>query len=181
MAAALFCMKDTKKKLLKSKFLFQRRSGVIQTVPSGTCLYKGSLKNLKRYSSSKTLTFFSKVDNVRQKTSVRDHTLVYFLHKEDLLTPKQSFEVSHLCNNKGCLNPEHLVNESHEDNCRRRPCFKAKECRCLSKMKCIIDSPSQQHSPRQDPPHPNLPSTPPVAASTTTDDSARQECHVVGL
>lgn len=37
-------------------------------------------------------------------------------------------EISHICHNKLCIEPNHLVLESHETNCERRSCQLVGEC-----------------------------------------------------
>lgn len=51
------------------------------------------------------------------------HRLAYQLSRNILKLPSEGkFEVSHLCHNHRCVNPDHLVFESHEANCSRMTC-----------------------------------------------------------
>lgn len=47
-------------------------------------------------------------------------------------TPDYNFdgEISHLCHQKWCVNPEHLVRESHNINCERRDYCSRNRCLC---------------------------------------------------
>lgn len=64
----------------------------------------------------------------------RVHRLSYMLYKSLLRheVPHHNgnavLEVSHLCHNKLCIKPEHLVLESHETNCERKACFMLGTC-----------------------------------------------------
>ena len=43
------------------------------------------------------------------------HRLAYFLTKGSLI---EGLELLHLCNNKGCCNPNHLHQDTHTENCK---------------------------------------------------------------
>lgn len=64
-------------------------------------------------------------------TLERVHRVVFMVHNKLLRDDVPRYdsrgilEVSHLCHNKICIKPQHLVLESHEQNCER------KRCECL--------------------------------------------------
>jgi len=51
-------------------------------------------------------------------------------------------ELSHLCHNRWCVNPHHLVRETHKANCERRhQCGSGSKCNCEVHQrtpKCVI-------------------------------------------
>ena len=52
----------------------------------------------------------------KSKRSLRAHRVAYFLSVENLDTEK---EILHLCNNKACCNPMHLVQDTRSANVRQ--------------------------------------------------------------
>ena len=67
------------------------------------------------------------------------HRLMFLCHYQ-LTSLPDGFEVSHLCRNSRCVNPEHLIMEHHVINEDRKLCHAATSpthhCRHL--IKCII-------------------------------------------
>ena len=49
--------------------------------------------------------------------NVKLHRLMYFLKNNKL---DQTLQVAHLCNNRFCSNPDHLVQQTHQDNIQYR-------------------------------------------------------------
>ena len=73
----------------------------------------------------------------RMKITIRDeikptnilvHRLVYFICHPSDITRADGLEVSHLCHNKCCINPNHLNLESKSVNQCRNNCRKFKYC-----------------------------------------------------
>ena len=60
------------------------------------------------------------------KVWIRTHQLVYFLFSGEFSIG--DLEVSHLCNNKPCVNFHHLNLEPHKINLERRHCFMTNVC-----------------------------------------------------
>ena len=84
------------------------------------------------------LTYFDSAADRNKMSSIQ--RLSYWLaHPKLSLSPKM--HVSHLCHNKRCIKPEHLVYETAKDNCGRRPCARAGQClgghapACLANLK----------------------------------------------
>lgn len=52
------------------------------------------------------------------------HRVVYALVKRrpDIIKNVNAGDVSHLCGEHLCINPDHLTLENHADNCQRRTC-----------------------------------------------------------
>lgn len=55
-------------------------------------------------------------------------------HRVALMVKLKNFDISaqsqasHLCNNRLCINTEHIVLESGSTNCQRRTCFRMSKC-----------------------------------------------------
>lgn len=64
----------------------------------------------------------------------RVHRVAYMVHhralRHELLqfSSADNLEVSHLCHNKLCIRPDHLILESHEANCERKSCQLLGQC-----------------------------------------------------
>ena len=58
------------------------------------------------------------------------HRAVYYGHHANE-TPHDEVEISHRCHNKRCVRIDHLVAESHSENCQRKICHKKGTSGCL--------------------------------------------------
>ena len=74
-----------------------------------------------------------------KSTSVLVHRLVYFICHPSDVNRAAGLEVSHLCHNKSCVNPDHLLLESRTLNRNRKKCNKWKCCTGHAlKKDCLI-------------------------------------------
>ena len=62
---------------------------------------------------------------------------VVLLWKLKALQFPEGCEASHLCGKKGCVNRDHLVAESHDNNVSRQTCHKRPRKKCPHNPKCI--------------------------------------------
>jgi hypothetical protein len=51
----------------------------------------------------------------------------------------EGYDVDHICENKACVNPDHLEAVTHEVNCRRRSGWKLIDCKWYCKQGHAID------------------------------------------
>lgn len=73
---------------------------------------------------------FTHREKIKKNFTVNAHVLAFFLFNDKV--PASSREVvSHLCSNKKCVKPDHLVLEPQVINLERSKCVKAKDRRCL--------------------------------------------------
>ena len=64
---------------------------------------------------------------------------MYFFNK-DRNYPEwdSSFDFSHLCHPRYCINPMHISLESHQSNLKRRMCKRSRKCKCNQSPKCAL-------------------------------------------
>ena len=62
---------------------------------------------------------------------------VVIMYKLKALQFPEGCEASHLCGKKGCVNRDHLVAESHDENISRKTCHKRPRKKCFHNPKCI--------------------------------------------
>ena len=70
-----------------------------------------------------------------EKCIEKTHRLAYMMYNKILKydLPKRNefniqMDISHLCNNRKCLNVSHLVYEAHNENMDRMSCFRTGHC-----------------------------------------------------
>ena len=78
-----------------------------------------------------------------RKTLTRVHRLAYMAHHNSLKLPTvnnfgETLEVSHLCHNKLCVNPDHLILETPNNNMLRIHCRRAGVCTMAHVLPCIF-------------------------------------------
>lgn len=80
-----------------------------------------------------------------KKSMERTHRLIYMaqhkIHYSELKNKNEfgeQLDVSHLCNNKKCIEVDHLVHEPHSINMDRNECFKHGHCSKVHSPHCII-------------------------------------------
>ena len=71
------------------------------------------------------------------------HRVAYMLHKKVTELPRTNdagdlMDVSHLCHEKLCINPDHLVFERHSENMSRDACFRLGSCTTKHSPSCIL-------------------------------------------
>ena len=64
------------------------------------------------------------------------HRLVYMLSTGDCQLPKGT-NISHLCGESLCANPDHLCRETHRANCGRRRCVDKGTCKRTHEPACV--------------------------------------------
>ena len=77
---------------------------------SGCHIHKKSAKSTNDY----------KTVELSNKIYVKEHQLIFFLYYHEC--SNQTQEISHLCNNKKCINIRHLSLEPHCVNMQRKSC-----------------------------------------------------------
>ena len=106
----------------KIRFKLYQCPGYV-TASNGAChLYQGTKKcDMYHYID------YVNAEGKRKQSSA--HRLSYFAHYQNQVPPPDcKLDVSHLCHNKSCINPGHLVLEPHSTNCKRRLCHHEKRC-----------------------------------------------------
>jgi len=89
----------------------------------GTCLiWHGDTIN------SKYGKVYIRVIRRMYSTPVLPHRLIWAMHNKDKVKEMAGMDVSHLCNNKLCLNIAHLSLETQEINNERRICERRGRC-----------------------------------------------------
>lgn len=131
MTKIAFDIKYEEKIILKSKF-----DSIYNTlqIPDNKeeCIIWGSITKYAR------ISYFS--ISLKKRSYFYCHNLIYFftfgkyLKKEG----KISYEISHLCHKKGCVNLNHLTRESKSVNENRKKCSKKGYCTNNHKPKCIF-------------------------------------------
>lgn len=83
-----------------------------------------------RKSKNQYNTFNFTLNGSDKRLSTKIHIVAFFL--ENNTVPKSinqiKYEISHLCHNRGCVNPLHLNLESKECNESRKHCKSKKKC-----------------------------------------------------
>lgn len=59
-------------------------------------------------------------------------------HEQNVAMLVLLWEASHLCHQRRCCNPQHLVIETHRSNERRKPCWVKKVCVCQQHPRCVL-------------------------------------------
>ena len=77
---------------------------------------------------------------IRNKENNR---VAYMLHKKVTELPRTNdagdlMDVSHLCHEKLCINPDHLVFERHSENMSCDACFRLGSCTTKHSPSCIL-------------------------------------------
>ena len=65
-------------------------------------------------------------------------SVLHFLSNPHSHRLDSNYEYSHLCSKKNCVNPSHIVLESHSDNSLKRRCDRLKKCVCGNETPCLF-------------------------------------------
>lgn len=95
-----------------------------KTVVHGACIFWTGCVNKQGYGQYR----FTDPRDGGTKYKTRTAHRVALMVKERTLDLPPEQQASHLCNNKLCVNTEHLVLESCSVNCQRRLCFRLGRC-----------------------------------------------------
>lgn len=104
------------------KLHIQRDTYIRENVPKTNlkgCIYYDDKKNSK--SPSLKVLYLDK-KNQEDSKMIRLHKIMFFLRY------RKNAEISHRCHLSSCINPEHMILESHQNNCLRRTCKKTQKC-----------------------------------------------------
>jgi len=89
----------------------------------GTCMMWNGYKTKIGYGHARIMSFMMPEEGYKQ---ILIHRAAYMLKIKQTSRPPipEGLEVSHLCNDKACANPEHLTLETHRSNHIRSQCFR---------------------------------------------------------